>query len=285
MYLEDGCRLKFDTIRLIKSAYSSQFNATPAANINALTWTDRKGNYTRVTSDKCGSLWFSRFMIGSKIRMGQIYKPNQALLHELLKATITLAESKVEEVATNEELARWITFISYMVITYVLSLRGSEGLMLDLDGLNKQWIIKRKNHVVVVLSGRLKGEDNTRLHHIPCVKITKSGINVEYLIERLLSLKHKQGLYDGPAISNERGFLLPAKELDTCFHELLIELYMSRPDMFPPSINSAEDIVDNYKCFRLLRRTSNTRVLDEKVDGTDIYIVNKWEQVKTRRKR
>ena len=94
--------------------------------------------------------------------------------------------------------------------------------MLDLSGLIKQWNLKRTNYVVIVLSGKLKGEDNIRLHHIPCVKVTKSGINVEYLLERLLDLKSKQGLNDGPAISNNKGYLLPAKEMDTCFHELLI---------------------------------------------------------------
>ena len=185
---------QFETIRLLNSSYSSHFNATPVANINPLMWVDRKGNYTRVTSDKCGSLWFSLFMIGLKIRMGQTFKPNQTMSHSLLKATITLAESKVEEVTTSEEFGRWVTFISYLVITYVLSLRDSGGLMLDLGGLNKQWNLKRTNHVVIVLSGKLKGEDNIRLHHIPCVNVTRSGINVEYLIERLLNLKH--GLYD-----------------------------------------------------------------------------------------
>ena len=276
---------QFETIRLLKSSYSSHFNSTPSSNIYPLTWVDKKGNYTKVTTDKCGSLWFSRFMIGLKIRMGQTFKPNQALSHPLLKATITLAESKIEEVTTSEELDRWITFVSYMVITYVLSLRGSEGLMLDLGGLNKQWKLKRANHVIVVLSGKLKGEDNTRLHHIPCAKVTKSGINIEYLIERLLESKLKHGLVEGPAISNDKGLLLPTKDMDICLHELLVELYSSRPDMFPPTINSAEEIVENYKCFRSLRRTSNTRALDEKVDGTDIDIVNKWEQVNEKKKK
>ena len=139
--------------------------------------------------------------------------------------------------------------------------------------------------MVIVLSGKLKGEDNSRLHYIPCVKVTKSGINVEYLLERLLVLKKKQGLKDGPAISNDEGYLLPAKDMDACFHELLMEVYAARPDMFPPTIQAVEDIVENYKCFRSLRRTSNTRALDEKVDGTDIDIVNKWEQVSEKKKK
>ena len=189
---------QFETVRMLKSSYSSHFNSTPATNTNPLTWVDRKGNYTRVTTDKCGSLWFSRFMVGLKTRMGQTYKPNQAMSHPLLIATITLAESKIEGATTSKEAAAWITFISYMVITYVLSLRGSEGLMLDLSGLIKQWDTHRTDYVVIVLSGKLKGEDNARLHNIPCVKVTKSGINVEYLVERLLVLKQKQGLKDGP---------------------------------------------------------------------------------------
>ena len=31
-------------------------------------------------------------------------------------------------------------------------------------------------------------------------------------------------------------------------------------------------------CYRTFRRTSDTRALEEKVDQTDIDIVNKWEQ-------
>ena len=47
--------------------------------------------------------------------------------------------------------------------------------------------------------------------------------------------------------------------------------------LFPPTINNNEDILENYKCYRTFRRTSDTRALEEKVDATDIDLVNKWE--------
>ena len=39
---------------------------------------DSKKN-TQITNDKCGSLWFNRFMIGLKTRMGGLWKQNKAL--------------------------------------------------------------------------------------------------------------------------------------------------------------------------------------------------------------
>ncbi len=52
----------------------------------------------------------------------------------------------------------------------------------------------------------------------PCVNITKSGINVKYIIQRLVQVKEKLGIISDPAISNLKGFLLPARDLDDMFH-------------------------------------------------------------------
>jgi hypothetical protein len=43
----------------------------------------------RIALDPCGSLWFQRFLLGCKKRMGQDWRPNQAigvnLMHQLLE--------------------------------------------------------------------------------------------------------------------------------------------------------------------------------------------------------
>ena len=44
-------------------------------------------------------------------------------------------------------------------------------------------------------------------------------------------------------------------------------------------METPEMIIESYKCFRTFRRTSDTRALEEKVDQTDIDIVNKWEHM------
>lgn len=87
---------QWDTIRKLRSSYSNQVRAAKDANSNVLTIADDKGSsYQRIARDPCGSLWFQRFMLGCKKRMGQDWRPNQAisivLVHELLNGCETRA--------------------------------------------------------------------------------------------------------------------------------------------------------------------------------------------------
>ena len=66
--------------------------------------------------------------------------------------------------------------MAYIVVFYVLSLRGNEGLMLDLKGLRKNWRPDRGDHIVISLWTRLKGKISIRDHMIPCINVTRSGV-------------------------------------------------------------------------------------------------------------
>ena len=274
----DKSYTQYETIRKLRSAYSSHVKSTPNSNVNALSMVDHKGKYTHLTRDKCGSLWFIRFMMGLKYRMGNVWKPNKGLSHCLLLLVIHDVEEKIKEADQAEEEHAWIVFASYLVLTYVVALRGSEGLMLELQGLRNQLRVKRPNHCVIVLFGKLKGEEDYREHQIPCINITKSGINVKYTIERLVQVKEDLGIISGPAISDPKGFLLTSRDLDARFHEVLVEIFERDKSLFPPTITAYEDVVESYRVNRSLRRTANTRALEEKVTGTDIDLVSKWEQ-------
>ena len=59
---------------------------------------------------------------------------------------------------------------------------------------------------MIVLWGNLKRKTSFREHKIPCINITKSGINVKYTIEMLIVLERKDGFVNGPAISEKDGF-------------------------------------------------------------------------------
>ena len=76
---------------------------------------------------------------------------------------------------------------------------------------------------MIVVFENIKGEDQYREHQIPCVNITNSGISVKYIIQRLVQVKEKLGIISGPVISDSEGFLLPSRDLDNMFHELLVE--------------------------------------------------------------
>ena len=82
-------------------------------------------------------------------------------------------EARVNQVTTDIENNNWIVFSTYIAITYVLSLRGSEGLMLESSGLRKYWKSNQANYFDVVLYGKLKGEDTYREHIIPCINVIK----------------------------------------------------------------------------------------------------------------
>ena len=55
-----GWRAKFcmpyETIRKLRSSYSSHVRSTPNSNVNHLSMVDHKGKYTHLAIDKCGSL-------------------------------------------------------------------------------------------------------------------------------------------------------------------------------------------------------------------------------------
>ena len=265
------------TIKKLRSTYSSHVRASPSSNVNHLSLADNKGKYQRLSKDKCGSLWFNRFMTGMSIRMGSTSKPNQAMTTKLMLMLVNNIENKVNEYETTER-NKWIIFMSYAVISYTLSLRGNEGILMNIEGLIKEFDIQRKEHFNITLLGKLKGENNMSEHIVPCINVTKSGINVKYVIERAMNVKKDEGHQEGPLISDSKGYLLSSVDLDDMLHEVLTELFEEDKSVFPPSIKNIEEVVTEFRCNRTFRRTSATRALEEEVKGTDIDIVNRWEQ-------
>ena len=52
----DASYTQYETIRKLRSSYSSHVRAVPQTNVNQLSMVDQKGQYARLTMDKCGSL-------------------------------------------------------------------------------------------------------------------------------------------------------------------------------------------------------------------------------------
>jgi hypothetical protein len=177
------------------------------------------------------------------------------------------------------ELNRWMVFHSYAVVCYVLSLRGREGLLLDLEGLHRHWGAGDGSYIIVTLQGTIKGETNDRDHLLPFVPVTSSGVDVKSSLERLLALKSRKGLVDGPAISDEAGRAYSTKDMTDSLLEILEDLFESDRGMFPADIVSKEILRERYQAFRTFRRTSDTRAAEMNVGSTDTDIVNRWQLV------
>jgi hypothetical protein len=213
--INNKAHVQFETIRKLRSVYGNQVRSSSQGNRQSLVMCDVKGRYTRLTNDPCGSFWFSRWLEGCRYRMGQDWKPNQAMSIELLLEVLKETEVRVSDSSTLREYNRWVTFHSFVVVTYVLSLRGPEGFLLDLGQLRKNWFRSEESHLLVGLRGKIKGEHHHRVHLIPCVKVTLSGIDVEASLRRMMKHKGRLGLLDGPAISdeNKKGMMCTPREL------------------------------------------------------------------------
>jgi hypothetical protein len=72
-------------------------------------------------------------------------------------------------------------------------------------------------------------------------------------------------LVDGPAFSDQKGRVLSSTFIDESMHTILEEILESDPHLFPNTINTNDDIQDNYQAFRTFRHSSDTRAIEEKV--------------------
>jgi hypothetical protein len=272
---------QYDTIRKIRTVYSNHARASPQANQNPQMLGDDKGKTQRFVQDSSSSYWFSRFIKGLKHRMGQDWRPNMAFSMKLICVYLHEIEARILGAASFNELNRWVTLGTYSVITYLISLRGSEGFLLDLGGLWKHKVEESKqlSYFLIPLMGKVKGELHDRCHLLPCAFITKSGIKPYVWINRIKEVKRKQGFLDGPAISDEKGRVLNSSAIDQGMHEVLEDLFVSHRHLFPSSITSKEDVLSSYHAFRSFRRSSDTRALNQGVRRDDIDLVNRWHQV------
>jgi hypothetical protein len=221
--------------------------------------------------------WFYRFVEGARIRMGQDWQPNKAISIELLLLVLEAAELKIQEAVSVGDKNRWLVFHTYVVVCYTCSLRGCEGFLLDLSGLNRKFKAGGDKYVVIALLGQIKGESGDRAHLLPCVPVTSSGIEVKASLERLIEYKHSQGFVNGPAISDTAGRVLTHRSMNDLLLDILEELFDSHKELFPASIPDKETLRMRIQVYRTLQRTSDTRALEMKVGRNDIDVVNRWK--------
>ena len=78
--------------------------------------------------------------------MGELVKKNLALESELIVAILDAINEKVliaVEEKSSAQRDKWITAGAYLSISYVLSLRGNEGFMMDIKELLKNRPLKK----------------------------------------------------------------------------------------------------------------------------------------------
>lgn len=268
--------VQFATIRKQRAAYSNFVRAYPSHNHRNLGLGDIQGKYQSLSDDPCSSLWFRKFILGCSIRMGRIWKPDKALSLNLLMAVLDLSEQWRAKETSIHHKHTWSVFTAYVVVSYVLSLRGNEGFLLHIDETIQNWKRNDGRFFYIALFGKIKGEQAKRLHLIPCINQTGSGIKVKFIIQRLIQEKVTLHIAKGWMISDSKKKNFDSSTFNPLLHQVLEELFENKKSLFPPFISDIEDIYDSYHCFRTFRKTSDTRAIDQNVSESDIDIVNRW---------
>jgi hypothetical protein len=158
----------------------------------------------------------------------------------------------------------------------VVSLRGSEGLLLDLEGLDEMVTPLTHTHLTIPLLGQVKGEHHARAHLLPCLFVTSSGIRVQLWLQRLVQLQTWEGLTKGPAICDSEGIQLTTHVLNARFVECLCDIFDEKPELFLANIKNYGDIKMWYNVFRSLHRGSNARALSQGISDTCTSVINRW---------
>jgi hypothetical protein len=204
--------------------------------------------------------------------MGQDSRPNRGI-----KATLDMCLSLSEEALLQTQKRLWVKLGFYLAASYVTSLRGPEGRLLDLEGTWAQKGVYLYS-TVLALRGKVKRETASRAHLLPRVHITSSGINLKDWMHLCLLANQEEGRFDGPAVSNAEGCVLTSSEIDDMFHNALIRVLAVLPNLFPPDIQTPEDIKAKIQSFRSLRRYSNARAVNKAIAKIHVDTVNRWAQ-------
>ena len=94
-----------------------------------------RGEYQILVLDECVSFWFERFITGARNRMEKIWKPNKGLSIELLMEMTKGVELRINLRQDPKDRHLRVVFHTCAVLSYIVSLRGPEGLLLDPSGL------------------------------------------------------------------------------------------------------------------------------------------------------
>ena len=272
---------QFDSIRKIRSTYSNFIRTTTSTIVGQLPLTlldnDVKSSL-RIGSDESGSLWFALFTEGCKRRMGQDWRPDQAITPELMIALLDHLEHLIINASRQEDSYFMIMAGAYFITCFVLSLRGPEGLLLNLEGILKHGDAQsHKDCVVIVLWGQVKGEHIERSHLLPSINTTGSGLQVRRWIRRAVVLAQDNSRSRGPLMLHKNGDNIKPRQLDDLLHQTLTAIYSTSPELFPSTaIRNEEDIALKYSAFRSFRRGSNTRAKEMGVSVPDTEVVNRW---------
>ena len=170
--------IQYKTIWKTRTAHINQVRASPQYNSVQFFMIDKNGGSRQTSNNVYSSWWFRKSNDRLCRHMSFILNKYRGLSLSLMVNALETTEEKIlDSPHWIKAKHKWIVFSADCTVSYVLSLQGCKGLLLNLEGLRKLWDPNR-NYMVIALLGRIKGETGDNSHLIPCVKKTGSRIDV-----------------------------------------------------------------------------------------------------------
>ena len=284
--------LQYDTIRKIRTAYSHVHEVSAMAN-DSFNHSFRSMTGKVFANSNCPtqSRFFRKYMEGMLERMGKQTKANMALDYKILHKILDAFELELSQSNTNATRKRWITMCGcFMLLGFVLALRGSEGFMIEAHGLvshlhhgvNNDDDDTEMPFIVIPLLGRFKNEEGERWHLMLSVSVTESGFEVRKWVERLAEVLVQEGHISGPAFCHKDGNCIKMWEIDEELHNQLEKVQLTEPNLIEAKI----DVTEWFSVFRSLRRGSTARADELDLSDSVVNLHNRWrttEYLKGRR--
>ena len=215
--------------------------------------------------------------------MGKQTKSNMPLDYKVLHLIMKSFDEELVCVGVSAARSRWISMCGcFLLLGFVLSLRGNEGFMVEAHGLVSHLHYGLEENleeeedvgfVVVPLLGRFKNEDGERWHLMLSVSRTWSGFEVRKWIERVAAILVDEGHTSGPAFCHANGRSFRSYEMDEELHNQLDRIV--QPDN-PRLIESKLDVRELFSIHRSLRRGSTARADELDISETVTNLHNRW---------
>ena len=236
----------------------------------------------QITHCPTDTLWFKRWSLGCETRMGFILKQNKAISIHVVKALIkSFSDKALDPESTQSEKCKAINGLTFSTIAFCASLRGSEGLKLDLVSLKKHYSKgltegHKSPHVVIPLRGRFKGETGERCHLIPLASVTASNIKVRDSVGILIKLRQQQNHNNPWAFIDSNG----SKMTFATMNEIILERLEDVKDNDHSNCLGLRDldIQEEFSINRSFRRGSSTHAQNMKIKEPVINAQNRWRK-------
>jgi hypothetical protein len=173
----------------------------------------------------------------------------------------------------------------FAVIAFCGSFCGPEVFLVGLHGLRKYYLEapnQEKDHVIIPLLGRFKGEMNSCYHLAPLEARTDSGLEMRKWVGRLVQARESEGRVRGPAFCTPQGTMAKTLDYNRAFVEQLQTVQATQPGVIPGDLEISETFGISQSFRRGAASVAKTQGVPDKIVKL-IYMWQTFESARGRR--